>query len=71
MLTSYSAVNLTVDRRYLKAGTSPFDLQTTKIEDMLKSKFNKLELHHVLYVLLAAHFLAVVYCPEIFEPITD
>ena len=71
MLTSYSAVNLTVDRKYLMSSATPFDLQSTKVDDILKEKFNKLELHHILYVLLAAHLLAVVYCPELFEPIND
>ena len=40
---------------------------TSKEEDALKSRFNMLELYHILYVLLAAHFLAVLYSPAIQE----
>lgn len=33
----------------------------------MKDKFNMLEPYHVLYVLLAAHLLAVLYSPAIFN----
>lgn len=46
---------------------SKLTLNSRKQDEKMNGKFHLLEPSHVLYVLLAANFLAVLYCPSIFS----